>query len=296
MHHFWLELTPECNLDCQFCYNSWSLSSIPRSISSVAHRFADFLSNFPGCGVTHAGGEPLRFKDLDLLTSLLNQLRILQGIVTNGVDLDYKRTKKLYRHGVRLATISIHSAYEDEHDQLVGRPCWKRAVAGLLNAVEAGMRTAVAAVVCKKNVNRLTQLYDLAVYSGADELILNKYIASGRGAAARAELALTDREFADAVARVLARTSDGRIIVSLGIPALVPGSIDLPRLNCGSCPVSTHQTRFVLDFLGRVRRCSSSEKSVGTIDDPAVVAIVRNGIFSNGWRKEQDGWRGCAFN
>jgi len=291
---FWLELTPECNINCEFCYNAWSLERKPASIEGFKSRLVCFLKNFPGSRIVHAGGEPLLFDGLLGLAEELSMDRFQQSVVTNGVLLTQEMVDGLIGCGIYSVSVSVHSAHEEEHNLLTRSSSWQEAVTGLIRAASSGMRVAITAVVCRENCQRLHDIYRLAVYVGASEIILNRYISAGRGRRVKGRLQISEEAFEAAVRSMLA-IADGRVKVRLGVPTISPSKLLLGVNACGSCPVSTQQKKFVVDFYGRVRRCTSSENSIGMMDDPCVVEKVRSGAFDSAWANEQFGWRKCVF-
>lgn len=151
---FW-ESTLRCNLRCAHCGSSCeattplqelSTDEIKATLDTIAEDF-DTSRIF----VSITGGEPLMRKDLFEVVAHMTRLGLDCCIVTNGVLLDARRAAMLVEAGMRTVTVSI-DGMEGTHEAVRGEGTWRKALAALGHARDAGMRT-VEAVSCIRPAN-----------------------------------------------------------------------------------------------------------------------------------------------
>lgn len=112
-----LEVTKRCNARCNFC-NYWKEKS-ERELND----YLPLLKKINPIVVSLTGGEPLLRKDIfDIVKSIKTNIKTLyMALITNGILLDFDKTKKLYECGVDQLTVSL-DYLSLEHDRQRGVP------------------------------------------------------------------------------------------------------------------------------------------------------------------------------
>lgn len=150
MTGFICEVTPKCNLNCLFCYNTWRDPDAVQPQPLKPEVFAQIL--IPTLRQTHAswlafaGGDPLLYSGLERLMAqiakALPQIRI--GIASNGVALTKKRLADLIKNGLNYVEISLFSASVARYQALTGKDQLIRAHKAILAVKEQGLPLTVA--------------------------------------------------------------------------------------------------------------------------------------------------------
>lgn len=166
----WLHLTNACNLRCQYCYIRKSnehmdevtaYAAIDTVIrSAVQHGYQHII-------LKYAGGEPgLQLKLIALVHRYAQQeaqahgLNLQAGMLTNGTTLTASAVQLLRELGIQI-TVSLDGGIA-AHDAL--RPTlhhtgsFERVVAGIMTAMDHGLRPDIAVTVTAQNVGELPDL------------------------------------------------------------------------------------------------------------------------------------------
>ena len=161
-------LTPACNLDCKFCYYDAKKDSPLSGIDwELARRIIKELKvKF----VLLSGGEPLLYPNiLDLIEELTSH-SIRVGISTNGTLIDRNLAVKLKKRGVGYVGISLDGP-EKLHNYLRNSStAFSRALAGLKNIQEAGIKSGIRLILNSHNYPQLEDFFILAENLKPDRL------------------------------------------------------------------------------------------------------------------------------
>lgn len=68
------------------------------------------------------GGEPLLREDLEEMIRLARRCGLQVNLITNGTLADHRRSRSLFKAGLRTAQVSVESLDAETHDLLTGRP------------------------------------------------------------------------------------------------------------------------------------------------------------------------------
>lgn len=145
----------ECNFRCPHCCadtfrkrkikNHLSFPEI-KNMSEQIDQLGIFIINL-------IGGEPLAWKNLDEIISAIDPKKFHISLTTNGWLLDREKAFELAKLGVDKIGVSIDSGLEAEHDLFRNKQgSYKKAVAALDNAKQAGIRTMISTVVTHQNI------------------------------------------------------------------------------------------------------------------------------------------------
>lgn len=181
-------VTRRCNLKCEHCYidaeaggeDEMSLADFRRTIADLAE-----------CGVPliiFSGGEPLIRKDFFEILGLVKDAGLKSVISTNGTLITPGNAMELARLGVRYVGVSLDAASPEIHDKFRGvKGSWEKALAGVRNAKEAGIRTGFRITLTKDNYRELPALLDLALREGVSRFCVYHLVPTGRGASIAAK-------------------------------------------------------------------------------------------------------------
>jgi uncharacterized protein len=124
--HFYITLTTNCNLKCQYCYgkscedfgsNFHDLQidySIPRSITYSIQNLRDFLEGDPSPLLIFYGGEPLlQMREMQAIMDAIPRARFV--LQTNGILLDRMRSEYVNRFESIFASLDGDEATTDHY-------------------------------------------------------------------------------------------------------------------------------------------------------------------------------------
>jgi radical SAM protein with 4Fe4S-binding SPASM domain len=168
---FW-ECTLRCNLRCTHCGSSCEAHSPLRELETdEVLRILDTIAEDFDPGrifVSITGGEPLLRGDLCTVVGHMTRLGLRSCIVTNGTLLGPEAAARLYDAGMRTVTVSV-DGLEATHEAVRGRGTWRKALAALGHARDAGFTT-VEAITCVRpaNLPELPAIERTAAAAGAN--------------------------------------------------------------------------------------------------------------------------------
>lgn len=140
----------DCQCHCRHCSADARQKTQEPSIFS-AKVFQDAMR----CGAINihfSGGEPLLYKNLYTLASVISPKYNILSLATNGLLLE-QHSIKLKKAGFDLVIVSIDSSNPAEHDSIRGvQGAHKQAWNGAFAACQAGLKVMIAMVVTRKNL------------------------------------------------------------------------------------------------------------------------------------------------
>jgi radical SAM protein with 4Fe4S-binding SPASM domain len=168
---FW-ESTLRCNLRCTHCGSSCEATSPHDELSTdeVLRAFGDVAEDFDArrIFVSITGGEPLLRPDLFTVVERMTRLGFRSCIVTNGTLLGACQAARLFDCGMRTVTVSVDGTRE-QHEAVRGKGTYRKTVAALTRAREAGFDT-VEAITCVRpaNLDSLPEIEKVVRGAGAN--------------------------------------------------------------------------------------------------------------------------------
>jgi MoaA/NifB/PqqE/SkfB family radical SAM enzyme len=269
----WLELTPRCNLSCQFCYNPWrsedkSKHPVGISYEVLTKQVSRLLDRAEFRYVALSGGEPLLYPHLPALTSWLSARQQRAILTTNGRLLTGTRIESLQTAGLAGVQVSLLGAKSATHDALAGRASWRQALHAIADARAAGMSTAVTFIATEANLHELLNVVKLVASLGVVHLVVNELQPVGSARANLDHLDVSSRCFQDMV-RQATRLADG-----LGV------SINVIRSRASSEDrASGLWRRWSISPDGHLKLCNHSTDTLGALQqltDERLDAIVEH--------------------
>lgn len=199
-------ITRTCNLKCVHCYNDSGASKASDELSNVeAKGVIDDLVQFGVPSILFSGGEPLTRPDLFELIGYAVERGVRTVISTNGTLITPEKAKQIKKHGVSYVGISLDGIgpVNDKFRGVTG--AFVKAVEGIKNCQDAGVRIGLRLTLTKKNVQDLESLFDFFESQKIERACFYHFVPSGRGGAMASE-DLTHAQSRQAVEMILAKT------------------------------------------------------------------------------------------
>jgi radical SAM protein with 4Fe4S-binding SPASM domain len=199
-------ITRACNLKCVHCYNDSGACKADDELSTnEAKGVLDDLVQFGVPSVLFSGGEPLMRPELFELIGYAVERGMRAVISTNGTLITTEMAKRIKQHGVSYVGISLDGIgpVNDRFRGVTG--AFERAVAGIKNCQDAGVRIGLRLTLTGKNVQDLESLFDFFEAEGIERACFYHFVPSGRGGTMANE-DLTHAQTRDAVEMILAKT------------------------------------------------------------------------------------------
>ena len=198
-------ITRACNLKCVHCYNDSGAGKPSNEVSTdKAKEVIDDLARFGVPSVLFSGGEPLMRPDLFELVEYAVGKGLRTVISTNGTLISEQTAGKIEERGVSYVGISLDGIgpINDKFRGVDG--AFDRAVKGIRNCREAGVRTGLRLTLTQKNVQDLEALFDFFEKENIERACFYHLVPSGRGGAISGE-DLTHAQSRAAIETILAR-------------------------------------------------------------------------------------------
>ena len=154
-----------CNQRCVHCYAAGQKGGVEKEISTEDwKKIIDKCRRIGTPQLTFTGGEPTMRKDLIELIDYAKWF--VTRLNTNGILLTKEYCEELKKVSLDSMQITFYSYDENIHNTLVGAPKYQDTVAGIKNALEAGISVSINTPLCTSNkdyVKTLEFLHSLGV-------------------------------------------------------------------------------------------------------------------------------------
>ena len=227
-----------CNQKCVHCYAAGQTCAEEPELST--DEWKRILDRCRAAGipqVTFTGGEPTLRDDLP---ELIDYARwFITRLNTNGIRLTPDYCRRLREASLDSAQITFYSADASIHNTLVGAPRWADTVAGIENALAAGINLSVNTPLCTLNRDYVSTLAFLRE-KGVIYVTCSGLITTGNAATPASEqLQLSHAE----IREILRRSVDYCFANGMEISFTSPGWVDdefcrelgITTPNCGAC-------------------------------------------------------------
>ncbi len=139
-----------CNQNCIHCYAAGQELVSEEELSTEEwKRIIDKCRQVCIPQVTFTGGEPTMREDLFELIDYASFF--VTRLNTNGIRLTEAYCKKLMESSLDSCQITFYSCEEAIHNTLVGAPQYEKTLAGIENAVKAGLNVSINTPLCTLN-------------------------------------------------------------------------------------------------------------------------------------------------
>ena len=216
------ELTHRCPLGCPYCSNPLALEA--RDDELDTETWARVFREAAALGVLQvhlSGGEPASRRDLVEITAAARDARLYTNLITSGVGLPNARLAALADAGLDHVQVSIQDSEVSSADHIAGyRGAYARKNALAAEVVRLGLPLTVNMVVHRGNIERITDMVELALKLGASRIEVAHVQYYGWALKNRGALMPTLEQVtrATGVVEALRAQHRGRIVIDAVVP------------------------------------------------------------------------------
>ena len=216
------ELTHRCPLGCPYCSNPLALE--PRADELDTSTWARVFREAASLGVLQvhlSGGEPGARRDLVEITAAARDAGLYSNLITSAVGLTNKTLAALANAGLDHVQISIQDSEAKSADHIAGYDgAYARKLTLAAEVVRLKLPLTVNAVIHRANIERISELVDLALSLGASRVEIAHAQYYGWALKNRAMLMPTREQVEHAVKMVddLRHRHHGKIVIDAVVP------------------------------------------------------------------------------
>ncbi|MDY0220170.1 MAG: 12,18-didecarboxysiroheme deacetylase [Desulfobacterium sp.] len=201
-------MTRRCNLRCVHCYaQSEDLSYDNELDRDESLAMIDNLAEFGVPVILFSGGEPLVHPRLAEYAEYAVKKGMRAVISTNGTLITREKARVLKEIGLSYVGISL-DGLEETHDNFRGmKGAFKKAMTGIRNCQEAGIKVGLRFTINKRNVSEIPGIFDLLEKMEIPRACFYHLVYSGRGSAIANE-DLSHEETRKVLDLIMERTKD----------------------------------------------------------------------------------------
>lgn len=227
-----------CNQNCVHCYAAGQKHSGEQELSTEKwKKIIDKCRDACIPQVTFTGGEPTMREDL---LELIDHAKwFITRLNTNGIKLTREYCENLKKASLDSVQITFYSYDEAIHNQLVGAPKYAQTVAGIENALAAGLSLSINTPLCTLNRNYLDTLKFLHD-KGVTYVTCSGLITTGNATTQESEkLQLTNAEIREILKECVQYCFKNGMEISFTSPGWVDDAfckeLGITTPNCGAC-------------------------------------------------------------
>ncbi|MCL2135429.1 MAG: radical SAM protein [Candidatus Bathyarchaeota archaeon] len=153
--------TKQCNLHCMHCYSQSENKLYPNELTTEeAKHFITDLAQFNVPVLLFSGGEPLMRHDIFELAQFASNTGIRPVMSTNGTLITKKIAEKIKQVGFHYVGVSLDGIGET-NNHFRGTPdAFEKAVDGIHNCMNAGIKTGLRLTISKYNYNDISTIFN----------------------------------------------------------------------------------------------------------------------------------------
>ena len=177
-----LNITKRCNLKCVHCYAGSNVSAAERELSTGEWlSVLDDLAKF-GCPVVLlSGGEPLLQPDIIRLAKHAVSSGMRAVISSNGTLITQEKAEELATAGLSYVGISLDGGREIHDRFRTVDGAYDRALEGIRNARDAGIKTGIRFTMTRRNVADLPHVMKTLEEENIPRICFYHLVYTGRG-------------------------------------------------------------------------------------------------------------------
>ena len=227
-----------CNQKCVHCYAAGQTLSDEQELSTEEwKKVLDICRSVGIPQVTFTGGEPTMREDLFELISYARWF--ISRLNTNGIRLTQDYCRKLREAELDSVQITFYSENAEIHNRLVGAPRYDETLAGIKNALSAGLSVSINTPLCSLNrdyIKTLELLHELGVIY----VTCSGLITTGNAATSASEkLQLKSSELEEILRESVAYCHEHGMEINFTSPGWLPAQVfeelNIPSPSCGAC-------------------------------------------------------------
>ena len=244
----------QCNQKCLFCYAAGQKYGNVRELSTEEWKNAiDKLRDAGVPMLTFTGGEPTQREDIAELIAYSKWF--VTRLNTNGINLTAQMAARLKEASLDSVQITLYSASEEIHNELVGAEHFSDTVNGIRNAVHAGLDVSINTPLCKRNADYIQTL--AFIHSlGVRFVTVSGLICTGKADANHTSYDLDAKELLEIVSEAKAFCDANGMEMDFTSPGLIEKeSLESLSLNIPSCGAALSNMAIAPD--GTVVPCQS---------------------------------------
>lgn len=227
-----------CNQNCVHCYAAGQPESEEEELSTDEwKRIIEKCREIGVPQLTFTGGEPTMREDL---FELIDHARwFVTRLNTNGVKLTDDYCRSLMNASLDSVQITFYSHDEEIHNKLVGAQRYKDTVAGIENALEAGLNLSINTPLCTLNKDYVSTLKFLKE-KGVKYVTCSGLITTGNATLSESEnLQLTHEEIRQILKESVEYCYANEMEISFTSPGWVDADLceklSISTPSCGAC-------------------------------------------------------------
>jgi len=176
-------ITRHCNLACEHCYIDATSAAFEELRLEEGIRLIDELADLGIPMLILTGGEPLLSRNFYAYAFHAKEIGLRTVMSTNGTLITPEVARLLKEAEIRYVGVSLDSCRPDVHDKFRGvEGAYARAIDGLKNARDAGLKTGLRVTLTKDNWHEIPALLDLTLAMKVPRFCLYHLVPAGRGA------------------------------------------------------------------------------------------------------------------
>jgi radical SAM protein with 4Fe4S-binding SPASM domain len=266
------ELTPDCNLSCQFCYNHWKGNDIYEAAQSSYKKnrkaLRELLKQSSINQVVFTGGEPLMAERFSELVLYARMKGITVSIISNGSYAEPEKYIELHKLGVGLFQISLQASQAKIHDAICNRNgAWERTTNTIKTLINDNAEVIGVFVLSNLNKTEVAPTLELMHSLGIRRVMFNRFNIGGLGSenTEKLLLALSDLKDAFKVASDTARRLGLVITSNVCTPICILDPSQYRNISFTYCSDDFSRRPITLNSDGDIRFCNHSPVVLGNI-------------------------------
>lgn len=227
-----------CNQKCVHCYAAGQTLSDEAELTT--EEWKKILDSCRSAGipqVTFTGGEPTMREDLFELISYARWF--ISRLNTNGIRLTEEYCRKLHEAELDSVQVTFYSADPAVHNRLVGAPRYEETLAGIKNAVAAGLSVSINTPLCTLNRDYNKTLH-LLHELGVIYVTCSGLITTGSATQPESEaLQLRSEELEEILRNAVSYCHENGMEIAFTSPGWLDEQVfeelNIPSPSCGAC-------------------------------------------------------------
>jgi 12,18-didecarboxysiroheme deacetylase len=176
-------MTKRCNLKCVHCYAHAKGEDYKGKELSTEEgkRLIDDLARFGSPVILFSGGEPLLREDLPELIDYAVKKGMRAVISTNGTLITKEKARIFAKLNLSYIGVSLDGIGQVNDSFRGVGGAFDRAVTGIRNAKEAGIKVGLRFTINKRNLEEIAKIFDLIEEEGIPRVCFYHLVYAGRG-------------------------------------------------------------------------------------------------------------------
>jgi pyrroloquinoline quinone biosynthesis protein E len=169
------ELSYQCPLHCPYCSNPLDIGGERYRRQLETEHWVRTFREARRLGVLQlalTGGEPMLRRDLVDLCAAARDTGLYSSLITAGTLFTRERAEALKSAGLDHVQISIQSPNAEDNDRIAGNRSFEKKIAAARVAKDLDFPLTINCVLHRHNLDRITEMLDLALALGAQRLEL----------------------------------------------------------------------------------------------------------------------------